>query len=160
MSSHPSLSKSAAAYSHGSANIRADARLLRHICEGPVAVVMEQHVGLACVVERSRIVVRSVERTVFWIELDVAAHVNRSRQPSLVVVEPCGADRPAADLDAGFLGYVGEVAVAVVVVENDLPVSGYQQVFIAIVVEVKSAARSRPPNTYPESEARIVRSHR
>ena len=127
-------------HSHGAAHISGDAGLFADIGEGAVTVVVVELVGLALVIQRSRIVVRRVVGAVFGIELDVAAH-EEIDAAVLVVVEPRGTDGPAVHLDAGLRGRVGEVAVAVVVIENGLAVAGDQQIDEAVIVVVRRRHR-------------------
>ena len=108
----------------------------------PSQLLWIELVGLAFVVERAGIVVGGVVGAILGIELHVAADKEIDAS-ILVVVEPGGADGPAVDLDAGLLSDIGEVAVAVVVVENHLAVAGDKQVVVAVVVVVGSGDRHR-----------------
>ena len=119
----------------------------RHIGKGSVAVVVKELVGLAFVIQRPRIIVRRIKGAIFGIELHIAAD-EQIDAAILVVVEPRGTDRPAIHIDAGLLGHIGEVAVAVVVIENRLAVAGNQQIDHSR--RCRSRPRSPPWNTYPD----------
>ena len=123
-------------HSHGAAHIGADTRLVGYIRKCAVTVVVVELVGLSLVIQRSRIVVSSVVGAVFGIELDVPAY-EQIDAAVLVVVEPRGTDGPAVHLDAGLRGHVGEVAVAVVVIEDGLAIAGDQQIDETIVVVIR-----------------------
>ena len=122
-------------HAHGAAHVSADARLLGHVRKGSVTVVVIELVGFALIIERPRVVVRRVKGAILGIELHVAAY-EKIDASILVVIEPGGTDRPAVHIDPGLLGHIGEVAVAVVVIENRLAVSGDQQIDKAVVVIV------------------------
>ena len=122
-------------HAHGAAHISADARLVGHIRKGSIAVIVIELIGFALVIQRSRIVGRRVEGAILGVKLYIAAH-KQIDTSILVVVQPGGADRPAVHLDAGLLGHIGKVAIAVVVIENRLSVAGHQQIDIAVVVIV------------------------
>ena len=105
------------------------------IREGAVAVVVEQHIGAAGVIERTGIVVGGVIGAVLGIELHVAAD-EEIHAAVAVVIQPGGADRPARHIQAGFGGDILEGAVAFVAIERDVAVAGDQQVHIAVVIEI------------------------
>ena len=122
-------------HTHRSAHISANARLVGYVRERAVAVVVEELVGLALVIQRSRIIGRRIKCAIGWIELDVTAH-EQIDATVLVVIQPGRTDRPAVHIDAGLLGHVGKVPIAVVVIENRFAVSGDQQIDKAVVVIV------------------------
>ena len=81
----------------------------------------------------------AAEHVVRQRELDEAAQ-HQVEPAVVVVVEPDGARRPAGRGDTGFVGDVGEGAVAVVLVERAAPVGGDQDVWVAVVVVVGNGA--------------------
>ncbi len=122
-------------HTHGAANVFGDAGLFADICEGAVAVVVEQHVGAAGIIERAGIVVGSIVGAVLRIELHVASD-EEIHAAVVIVIQPGGADRPARHIQAGLGGDVFEGAIAFVAVQRDVAVAGDQQVHKAVVIEV------------------------
>ena len=123
-------------HAHGAAHESADARLVRNVRKCSIAVVVIQLVGLALVIQRPRIIVRGIIRAILGIELHIAAD-KQVHAAVLVVVQPGGADGPSVHLDARLLRHVGEVPVAVVVIQNGLAVPRHQQIDEPVVVKVR-----------------------
>src|SRR3954469_168706 len=120
---------------HGSAFVGANAGLIRYIGERSIAVIVIETIGVAGVVKRAGIVVGGVEVAILGIELDVAADEQVPANVA-IVVEPCGTDRPALDLDSGLGGHIRECAIAVISVENSFAVASDEEISEAIIVIV------------------------
>ena len=136
MSGQPSLSKSPDGHSHGAAQGIIDARLVRDVGERAVAVVVEEAVGVALVVERAGEGVGGEELALgVGIELQVVAH-EEIELAVAVVVDPGRAGAEVRILHARLGRHVGKGPVAVVVVEDRRAPVGDVDVLVAVVVVV------------------------
>src|SRR5215469_13586625 len=122
-------------HAHFAPNERGNAGLLAHVRKRRVAVVVKELAGLALVVQRAWVVIGGVVIPVLGIELEISAN-EQIHAAVPVVIQPGGTDGPAIHLDAGLGCDVGEVAVAVVVIQDRLAVARDEQVDKAIVVVV------------------------
>ena len=77
-------------YSHRPARLAIDTRLLRHIREGTIPVVMEQPVGLRGIGKRPRVLVGGVILPVVRIELQIVSD-KQIQPPVTVIVKKCSA---------------------------------------------------------------------
>ena len=96
---------------------------------------MIQPVGVAGIVERSRVIVGRIKIAILGIELHVASYEEIDTAIA-VVIEPGGTDGPAVHIDSGFRGHVGEGAGAIVVVEDRFAIAGDEEIHESIIVVI------------------------
>ena len=118
-----------------------DARFLADVGECAVAVVVEQPAGHGVVDTRDAVLALAVlvrlPQNLFFDLAEIHEPADEQVEAAVVVVvEPDGAGGPAGSGDAGFLGHVGERAVAVVVIEDAAAVLRDVEVGEAVAVVV------------------------
>src|SRR5208337_3849735 len=117
---------------HGPSQRVIDSRLVGYVGESPVAIVVEEAVGVTFVVERAR---ESVGAEILplgiGIKLQVVPH-EEIQFAVAVVIEPGCAGSKVGILDPGFRRYVSKRSISVVVVEDGgIPVADVD-VFVSV----------------------------
>ncbi len=129
------------------------ARAHGHVGEGPVTVVVEEHVARAGEAARTAhdgkavveaVLLRSRPRGGLQVEVDIAGHV-KIEAAVVVVIGEGRARRPAAGGDAGRIGDVGERPVTLVAQQHVAAEEGQVDVGPAVVVVVADRDALSPP---------------
>ena len=134
----PLLFRSAGHHSPGLAEVLGNARGQAYIGKGAIAVVVEEPTRGGLIERRDAIpglVVGNAVEAFCFAEFDEVTD-EQVQTPVVVVVEPDRARGPARGRHTSLLGDVGKGPVAVIVIENALPILGHVEIGETVAVVV------------------------